>query len=84
MAIAMLTTKEFGENCQAARDAADMGAVFIGEQGQPSHVLMSIGDYQRISAAGKSVIELLYMPEAAELELEFPSVPDLPRPPELL
>jgi hypothetical protein len=44
-------------------------------------VLLSIKEYQEITSKGKSILDLLTMPEAAEIEFEPPRMGDeFPRP----
>ena len=44
----------------------------FGNRGRPSHVLLTVEDYQRITGGQKSIAELLAMPEAARIEFEPP------------
>ena len=42
--------------------------VLITDRGQPTHVLMSIADFRRFSGESDNILEILAMPEPAELE----------------
>jgi PHD/YefM family antitoxin component YafN of YafNO toxin-antitoxin module len=66
-----ITSTEFMHNVSAAKRAAVGGStVIITDRGQPSLALMSIGEYRRMSShQGKNILELLSMPEAADLEI---------------
>lgn len=63
MTITMLSSREFNQDASAAKRAAKHGPVFITDRGKPSHVLLSIEQYQRITAAQANIAELLAMPE---------------------
>jgi prevent-host-death family protein len=70
--ITKLSSREFNQNTSRAKRAAKRGPVFITDRGQPSHVLLTVADYQRITGGQKSIAELLAMPEAARIEFEPP------------
>ena len=70
MAITRLSSREFNQDTSKAKRAAKRGPVFITDRGQPSHVLLTAEEYQRITGGQKTIAELLAMPEAAEIEFE--------------
>jgi prevent-host-death family protein len=70
--ITKLSSREFNQNTSRAKRAAKRGPVFITDRGRPSHVLLTVEDYQRITGGQKSIAELLAMPEAARIEFEPP------------
>ena len=72
MAITKLSSREFNQDTARAKRAAKKGPVFITDRGRPSHVLITAEEYQRITGGQKSIVELLAMPEAAEIEFEPP------------
>ena len=74
MAITRLSSREFNQDTSRAKRAAKRGPVFITDRGRPSHVLLTVEEYQRITAGQKSVADLLSMPAAAEIEFEPPRV----------
>jgi prevent-host-death family protein len=81
VAITTLSSREFNQDAARAKRAALKGPVFITDRGRPAHVLLSIGEYQRITNKGKSIVEMLAMPEAAEIDFEFPRMGDeFPKP----
>jgi prevent-host-death family protein len=67
-----LSSREFNQDTSRAKRAAKRGPVFITDRGRPSHVLLTVEDYQRITGGQKSIAELLAMPEAARIEFEPP------------
>jgi prevent-host-death family protein len=70
--ITKLSSREFNQDTSRAKRAAKRGPVFITDRGRPSHVLLTVEDYQRITGGRKSIAELLAMPEAARIEFEPP------------
>lgn len=68
--ITKLSSREFNQDTSRAKRAAKRGPVFITDRGRPSHVLLTVEDYQRITGGQKSIAELLAMPEAARIEFE--------------
>ena len=81
MAITTLSSREFNQDASRAKKAARKGPVFITDRGRPAHVLLSIEEYRKITGKRESILDLLAMPEAAEIEFEPPRMGDeFPRP----
>jgi prevent-host-death family protein len=81
VAITTISSREFNQETGRAKKATGSGPVFITDRGRPAHVLLSIKEYQEITSKGKSILDLLTMPEAAEIEFEPPRMGDeFPRP----
>ena len=76
MTITTLSSREFNQDTAKAKRAARKGPVFITDRGRPAHVLLSIDEYKAISGKGKSIVELLAMPEADHIEFEPPRMGD--------
>lgn len=72
MGITKLSSREFNQDTSRAKRAAKRGPVFITDRGRPSHVLLTVEEYQKITRGQKSVADQLAMPEAAEIEFEPP------------
>jgi prevent-host-death family protein len=64
----LLTSREFNRDVSLAKRAAATEPVVITDRGRPTHVLMSIGEYRRLTGEGESILELLAMPEAVAIE----------------
>jgi prevent-host-death family protein len=87
MAITTLSSREFNQDIGRAKKAATKGPVIITDRGRPAHVLLTIGDYQKLSGAQAdraNIVDLLAMPVGAEIGFEPPRlagprarVPDL-------
>lgn len=80
MAITKLSSREFNQDTSRAKRAAKKGPVFITDRGRPSHVLLTVEEYDRIAGEQKSVADLLAMSEAAEIEFEPPRLRSLHKP----
>lgn len=72
MGITKLSSREFNQDTSRAKRAAKRGPVFITDRGRPSHVLLTVEDYQKIAGRQRSITDLLAMPEAADMEFEPP------------
>ena len=80
MQISAFSSREFNQHVAAAKKAASGdNVVYILDRGQPAHVLMSIEKYRELSGKKKSIVELLAMPEAADIDFDIPRMTDLPR-----
>lgn len=64
----LLTSREFNRDVSHAKRAARVEPVLITDRGQPTHVLMSIAEYRRLSGENDNILDILAMPEPAELE----------------
>jgi prevent-host-death family protein len=71
MSITTLSSREFNQDTSRAKRAARKGPVFITDRGRPAHVLLSIKEYQQITNKRESILELLAMPEMAEIDPDF-------------
>jgi len=72
MAITKLSSREFNQDTSRAKRAARRGPVFITDRGRPSHVLLTVEEYQKITGGQRSIADLLAMPEAEEIGFEPP------------
>jgi len=72
--ITTLSSREFNQDTSKAKKAAKRGPVFITDRGRPAHVLLTIEDYQRLAGPSASIVDLLAMPGAEDVELELPRV----------
>lgn len=71
MAATKLTSREFNQDTGGAKKAAEKGPVFITDRGRPSHVLLTIAEYERLARRQPSIVELLSEPSGVEdVELE--------------
>ena len=64
--------QEFKRDTNKAQQATQHGPVFITDQGRPVHVLLTIQEYQRLTAYQTNIVEWLAMLGEADLEFEPP------------
>jgi prevent-host-death family protein len=72
VATSKLSSREFNQDTSRAKRAAKRGPVFITDRGRPSHVLLAVEEYQKLTERQKNIVDLLGMPQAAEVEFEPP------------
>jgi prevent-host-death family protein len=72
MGITTISSREFNQDASGAKKAARRGPVFITDRGRPAHVLLTIEDYQKLAGGQASIIDLLAMPGAKEVDFEPP------------
>jgi hypothetical protein len=83
MATKKITSREFNQDTGGAKNAAKDGPVYITDRGQPSHVLLTFDDYQRLAANQPSIIELLAQPPGIEdIDFDTPTSTDTAEPAE--
>ena len=70
----VMTSREFAQDHQRAREAAARGPVFITENGKSTHVLLTMDDFSRLHpATDKSLAERVSMD--AEVDIDFEPEP---------
>lgn len=80
MPITTLSSRTFNQHVSEAKRAARSGPVFITDRGRPAHVLLSFEEYQRLTGHSGKIADLLAMPGIEDVDVDFPRLPDLPRP----
>ncbi|WP_029589037.1 type II toxin-antitoxin system Phd/YefM family antitoxin [Candidatus Williamhamiltonella defendens] len=66
-----LTSKEFNHEVEKAKRAACQEAVFITDRGKPTHVLLSIDEYRKMTQhSHKNIVEALSMPYLSDIPFE--------------
>ena len=79
MTVTTLTSREFNQDTAGAKKAAAGGPVVITDRGRPAHVLLSIERYQELIGPPASIVDLLAMPEAENIEFEPPRASEMYR-----
>ena len=70
--IKTVTSREFVHNVSAAkRVASEGGTVIITDRGEPSLALIPIAEFRRLTKSDKNLVELLRMPEADGIDIDF-------------
>lgn len=73
----VMSSREFNQDTGKAKKAADSGPVFITDRGRPGHVLLSIEEYRRLTSGGGTLVDMLAMPDAADVDFDPPKLRDL-------
>ncbi len=63
-----MTGRAFNQDTGAAKRAAKEGPVFITDRGKPTLVLMSVEEYQRLTAQQPDILQLFGMPPGEYVE----------------
>jgi len=78
-----LSSRAFNRDPKRAMKAAKGGPVFITYRGRPTHVLLSVQDYETLAQNRQRLGDLLAMPGTEDINFEIPRMPDqFPRPAE--
>ncbi|WP_233862032.1 type II toxin-antitoxin system Phd/YefM family antitoxin [Paraburkholderia adhaesiva] len=72
MAITTLSSREFNQDVSKAKRATKDGPVFITDRGKPTHVLLSVEEYRKITHQRRNIADALAMPEGAAIDFEPP------------
>lgn len=72
MPTTIISSREFNHDIGKAKKAAKYGPVIITDRGKSAHVLLSIELYQQITGSQKSILDLLAMPGAADIDFDPP------------
>nr|VFJ54325.1 MAG: prevent-host-death family protein [Candidatus Kentron sp. DK] len=83
MVITTLSSRDFNQHTSQAKNAARNGAVFITERGRPAHVLLSIGDYRKLTGDRITLAEALAQPNGPDFAFEPPRADGLFHPADL-
>lgn len=70
-----LSSRELSQAIDRAKNAATHGPVFITDVGEPTHVLLSIEEYHRLTQPRRSLAESLSMPGLSDIEFDPTSGP---------
>ena len=72
MTIITVSSRDFNQDVSKVKRAASSGPVFITDRGHPAHVLLTIESYQKLTAKQETIIDLLAMPEVADIDFDPP------------
>jgi prevent-host-death family protein len=70
--VTTLSSRAFNQDTGRAKKAARHGPVVITERGRPSHVLLTIEDYRKLTGSAGSIVGQIAMPGDAGIEFEPP------------
>ena len=77
MVINTISSQKFNLSLSAMK-YSQAGSVLITENGRPTHVLLTYENYQRLSGVKGSVVELLTLPGAEDIDLSIATMKDFP------
>ena len=75
----VLTSREFDQDVNRAKRAADDGPVIITDGGQPAYVLLRHDAYRKLTQAQPGIRELLDQPGVETIEFDPPRFGAAPR-----
>jgi len=75
-----MTSREFNQDTARAKREAALGPVYVTDRGKPTHVLLTVADYERLAGPRKTLGEMLHDPATAPIDIDFPRDRSLPRP----
>ena len=67
-----LSSRDFNQDTARAKREAQDGPVFVTDRGTPTHVLLTVAEYERLAARKQSIVDLLYDPSSAHIDLPIP------------
>lgn len=83
MTATTLSSREFNQDTGKAKKAANKGPVFITDRGRPSHVLLSIEQYEALAGPSPNIIDLLAAPGTESIPFKPPRLKGLAKPVDL-
>ena len=72
MATISLTSRELNYDVGRAKKAAEAGPVVITDRGRPSHVLMTYGEFERLTGKRHNLVDALSMPGLSTIDFNPP------------
>lgn len=64
----LLGSREFNQDVSLAKRAARIEPVFITDRGRPTHVLISIEAFRRLSGEAETIVDMLAMDEGPDVD----------------
>ena len=71
-----ISSREFNQDAGGAKRAADKGPVIITDRGRPAHVLLNFEDYQKLTGAQRSLLEVVAQTEDDDVDFDPPRMGD--------
>ena len=79
MTITSLSSRELNHDVSSAKKAAQNGPVIITDRGKPSHVLMTYGEFERLTGKRRNLVDALSMPGLSDIDFDPLRVEIAPR-----
>ncbi len=74
MTVVTMTSREFNQSASEAKKASLDGPVFITDRGKPSHVLLSIEEYRKLTGGVTTLADALAQQDSTDVEFEAPRI----------
>lgn len=74
--ITTLSSRTFNQDTSKAKQAARKGPVFITDRGRVAHVLLTVEAYRVLTKGNQSMVDLLAMADAEQVEFDPPRLRD--------
>lgn len=71
MHMTRLSSRTFNQDVSKAKRLAGKGPVLITDRGKPAHVLLNVGEYERLTQQAANIVDLLALPDANGQGLDF-------------
>lgn len=82
MTITTISSREFNQDVGKAKRASLVGPVIITDRGHAAHVLLTMEEYEKLTGKRESIVDLLAMPEATDIEFEPEKIEQVTKPAE--
>lgn len=69
-----ITSRAFNQDVSQAKRLARVEPVFVTDRGRPTHVLLSIDAFRRMSGQSETLADLLASAEPLPAEIDWPAV----------
>ncbi len=73
MTITTVTSRELNQDISKVKKVCEEGAVYVTNRGEPTHVMMTFEEYQKLIGNKTNIVELLTM-EDNNIEFEVPKL----------
>ena len=73
MTITTVTSRELNQDISKVKKVCEVGPVYVTNRGEPTHVMMTFEEYQKLVGNQQSIIELLAMDDT-DIEFEPPKL----------
>ena len=70
MPVTSFSSRELNHDVSSAKKAAQNGPVIITDRGKPSHVLMTYGEFERLTGKLPNLVDALSMPGLSDIDFE--------------
>ncbi len=77
MTVTTPSGRTFDEDASRAMKAAQNGPILITDRGHPTHVVLTMQEYQHLTSRQMTLIEALAQPDAADFDFDPPRVKEL-------